>query len=572
MKKITFGIPEKFVPTKYCKSLNYKETSVKYDTEKIGFSVTPKGCRLIFPISEDEQIYGFGLQLKEFSHRNSRLCLKVNSDPVAASGDSHAPVPFFVTTKGYGVYIDTARCIEVCCGMVKKRFRREEENEKSEVKLTTEELYASVKNNDVCNIVVDIPASKGIDIYIFEGETITDVVAQYNMLSGGGPDVPEWGLGILYRAYGRSTENDIKKLAEYFESNDIPVDTIGFEPGWQSASYSCTYVWNNDNFPHHKETVDYLKNKGYHVNLWEHAYVRATSPLYESLYDLSADYEVWGGLVPDFSLKEARSIFAKYHTKNFVDIGIDGFKLDECDGSDFCTSDWCFPNCTEFPSGMDGEQYHNLFGTLYMQTILEALNGKKTLSEVRSAGALCASYPFVLYSDLYDLRDFIRGVANSGFSGLLWTPEVRDAKTKKEFIRRLQANVFSCQCIINAWYCEEVPWKNLDCENEVRTLLNLRKSLVPMLKKAFDKYRDTGVAPIRALVSDYTYDENTFEIDDEYIFCDDLLVCPMPLDGDEREVYLPEGNWRDFWTKKKVLSGKFTVTTENIPVFEKTKE
>ncbi len=572
MKKITFGTAEKFVPAKYCKNLKYNETPVKYNTEKIEFSVTSKGCRLKFPVSENEQIYGFGLQLKEFNHRNARLRLTVNSDPVAATGDSHAPVPFFATTNGYGVYIDTARSIEVYCAMPQKRFRAENENGKSAVRLTTDELYAKAENNNSGSIVVDIPAASGIDIYIFEGETITDIVAQYNMFSGGGADIPEWGLGVLYRAYGRSAQGDIKALAEYFEKSEMPVDTIGFEPGWQSASYPCTYVWNDDNFPNYIEIVDYLKSKGYHINLWEHAYVRATSPLYEPLYDLSGDYEVWNGLVPDFSLEEARSIFAEYHKKNFVDIGIDGFKLDECDGSDFCGSDWCFPNCAEFPSGMDGEQYHNLFGTLYMQAIMQALSGKKTLSQVRSAGALCASYPFVLYSDLYDLPDFVRGVVNSGFSGILWTPEVRHAKTKKEFIRRLQANVFSCQCIINAWYCPEVPWKDLDCENEVRELLNLRKSLVPMLKKAFDKYRDTGVAPIRALVSDYTYDENTFEIDNEYIFCDDLIVCPMPLEADEREVYLPQGNWRDFWTKEKVNSGKFTVATENIPVFEKVQQ
>ncbi len=569
MKKISYGAPEEFVPSKFCKAFNYKETPLEYDAEKIEFSLTAGGCRLEFPLGENEQVYGFGLQLKEFNHSGRRLRLKVNSDPVASTGDSHAPVPFFVTTGGYGVYLDTARCIEVHCGMQKKRFRREEKPENSQVKLTTQELYANVKNSDVSTVVVDIPSAKGIDIYIFEGETITDVVAQYNMLSGGGCDVPEWGLGVLYRAYGRSTQADIKRLAEYFESARIPCDTIGFEPGWQSAAYSCTYVWNEENFPNPNEIIEYLKSKGYHINLWEHAYVRAASPIYEPLYALSGDYEVWQGLVPDFSIPEARKIFADYHRENFVEAGIDGFKLDECDSSDFCSSDWCFPNCARFPSGLDGEQYHNLFGALYMQTMLQALGGKKTLSEVRSAGALCASYPFVLYSDLYNLSDFIRGVANSGFSGILWTPEVRDAKTKNEFIRRLQANVFSCQCIINAWYCEEVPWKNLDCENEVRELLNLRRSLIPMLKKAFDKYRDTGVAPIRALVSDYTADENTFEIDDEYIFCDNLIVCPMPLDSDEREIYLPQGSWRDFWTKEKIDSGRFTVKTDGIPVFEK---
>ncbi len=568
MKKLTFGTPEAFVPSRFCRHFTCTETALSYDTDAISFALTPGGCRVSIPLGEHEQVYGFGLQLKELNHRGRRLRLKVNSDPVAPTGDSHAPVPFFVTTAGLGGYLDTARNIEIHCGMVKKRFRKPKDDV-SVVRLTTDELYAGVKTAEQSSIVIDIPSAKGIDLYLFEGENITDCVAQYNLLSGGGCEVPEWGLGVLYRAYGRSTGDDIKRIADYFVEHDIPCDIIGLEPGWQSAAYSCSYVWNGENFPHPAETVNYLREKGYHINLWEHAYVRAGSPLYDKLYDLSGDYEVWEGLVPDFSLPEARELFAAYHRQQFVDLGIDGFKLDECDSSDFCPSDWGFPNCAAFPSGMDGEQYHNLFGTLYMQTVMEALGEHKTLSEVRSAGALAASYPFVLYSDLYDLTDFVRGVVNSGFSGILWTPEVRDAGSRKEFLRRLQANVFSCQCIINAWYCEDMPWIEHGCEEEVRALLKLRRSLVPMLKKAFDRYRDTGVAPIRALVSDYSRDENTYDIDDQYLFCENLIVCPMPLDADEREVYLPEGEWVDFFTGQPVCSGRSTVKTEGIPVYER---
>lgn len=291
------------------------------------------------------------------------------------------------------------------------------------------------------------------------------------------------------------------------------------------------------------------------------------SPMYGELYPYSGDYEVWNGIVPDFATPEARKIFADYH-RQFVELGADGFKLDECDNSDF-TNSWCFPDCAEFPSGMDGEQYHSMFGVLYMQTILEALGGTPTLSEVRSAGALCASYPFVLYSDLYEHKDFIRGVVNSGFSGILWTPEVRKVQSKKEFVRRLQTTVFSVQCLINAWHCEEYPWKDYDCEDEIRELLNIRKTLVPMLSRAFREYRETGKPPIRALVADYTDDSETYEIDDEYIFCDNLIVAPLSYDTDEREIYLPKGKWRDYWTKEPVESGRFTVVTESIPVYEK---
>ena len=284
--------------------------------------------------------------------------------------------------------------------------------------------------------------------------------------------------------------------------------------------------------------------------------------------DLSGDYEVWKGLVPDFALEDAQKIFSDFHRENLVSLGIDGFKLDECDNSDF-VQDWSFPNCTQFPSGMDGEQYHQMFGVLYMQTILKALGETKTLSEVRSAGALAASYPFVLYSDLYNHNDFIRGMVNSGFSGLLWTPELRDAKSKKELLRRLQTTVFSVQCLINAWYCEDMPWKEFGCEDEVRELLKVRKQLVPMLKKAFDEYKESGKPPVRALVCDYTQDTETYGIDNEYIFCDNLIVAPLTEESDTRKVYLPSGKWRNYWTGEEVSSGWFDVTDEKIPVFEK---
>lgn len=359
------------------------------------------------------------------------------------------------------------------------------------------------------------------------------------------------------------------KTVDYFCEHDLPVGIIGLEPGWQSSTYSCSYTWDKERYPNYREMVEYVRGHGYHLNLWEHAFVNSTSPIYESLQDCSGDFEVWQGLIPDFGTDKARKVFSDFHKENLVNLGIDGFKLDECDNSDF-VHDWSFPNCTQFPSGMDGEQYHQMFGTLYMQTIMEALGDTKTLSEVRNAGALASSYPFVLYSDLYNHKDFIRGVVNSGFSGILWTPELRNAKSKKSLIRRLQSVVFSVQSLINAWYCPTFPWETLDCENEVRELLYERLRLIPMLVEAFDEYKKTGKPPVRALVMDYTNDVNTYNIDDEYIFCDKLLVAPI-ADGepDERSIYLPKGRWRCRWTGKIYESGTYVISTENIPVFEK---
>ncbi len=567
MKKITFGTPEKIVPTNYCKNLNYKETDIKYDTSVFKFKETARGCLLEFPLEYGEEVFGFGLQLKGFNHKNHKLQLRTNSDPVANTGDSHAPVPFFVTNKGYGMYFDTARYVEVCCGYGKNIERNLPAD--NTIIATAEDLYKKCGLQETTVMSVEIPVAKGVDVYIFEGENITDIVSQYNMFSGGGCDAPKWGLGVFYRCYAKYTGDEVIEAAKYFRENNIPCDIIGLEPGWQTNSYSCSYVWDNERFPNYKEVIKYLRDNDFHINLWEHAFVSSCSPIYKELHDYCGDYEVWKGLIPDFGMEKAQDIFAKYHKEYLVDSGIDGFKLDECDNSDF-VHDWSFPNCTQFPSGMDGELYHNLFGVLYMQTIMKALGDTPTLSEVRNAGALSASYPFVLYSDLYDHKDFIRGAVNSGFSGILWTPEVRDAKSKEDFIRRLQTVVFSVQCLINAWYVPKMPWLYFDCEEEVKALLNERQKLIPMLENAFKEYHDKGKAPIRALVSDYTDDKETYFIDDEYIFCDKLLVAPITAeDNDERKVYIPKGEWVDYWTKDPIKCGWHNVKTKNIPVYEK---
>ncbi len=566
MKKLVFGTPEDITPVKFCKNLNYIESDISYNTSKMKFKTTKRGSVLEFPLDADEQIYGFGLQLKGFNHKNHKLQLRVNSDPSAYSGDSHAPVPFFVSTKGYGMYFDTARYIEVHCGYGKNIDRQPEYN--NSIIATAEDLYKKCGLNEETVMAVDIPVAKGITVYIFEGQNITDVVSQYNMFSGGGCDVPEWGLGVLYRCYAKYTEDEVIKMAEYFKNNDIPCDILGLEPGWQSSSYSCSYTWDKERYPNYKDTVKKLRDMGYHINLWEHAFVHSTSPIYKEMQKYCGDFEVWKGIIPDFATEEAQNIFADFHRDTLVSMGIDGFKLDECDNSDF-VHDWSFPNCTEFPSGLDGEQYHSLFGTLYMQTMMKAFGDTKTLSEVRSAWALCSSYPFVLYSDLYDHKDFIRGCVNAGFSGILWTPELRDAKSEKDLLRRLATTVFSVQCLINAWYCEKAPWLEFGCEDKVRELLKIRVSLVPELKKAFDKYKETGVPPVRALVMDYTDDKNTYNLDDEYMFCDKYVVAPITEEQDERTVYLPEGKWRNFWTGEVVDGGYYTSKNDIIEVYER---
>ena len=69
---------------------------------------------------------------------------------------------------------------------------------------------------------------------------------------------------------------------------------------------------------------------------------------------------------------------------------------------------------------------------------------------------------------------------------------------------------------------------------------------------------------------EHSDDPETYAIDDEYYFTDDLLVAPViGTESDTREVYLPAGRWIDFYTGEEISAGRFSVTTEKIPVFRK---
>lgn len=596
--KMTFGEPEEMTPesfhnfpikTEEINNISISRT-MNFSKERVEWKKSRRGVTITLPMSTDEDVYGFGLQFQSVNQAGRRRYIKVNSDPVADTGEGHAPVPFYISTAGYGLFVNTFRYTTFLMGTNTTRGQSRGMSAENEVheEFSESALYSLKRAKEERKIIIDVPSVSGIELYLFEGD-VMEVVQRYNLFSGGGCVPPMWGLGMWYRIYGGSSEKDAAALAEQFRSEKIPMDVLGIEPGWHSHSYSCTYKWSNL-FPHHDEMIAQMAENGYKLNLWEHIYVYPKAPFYEELLPYSGDYEVWNGLVPDFATREACELFENYHSREFVKKGIAGFKLDECDNSDYNPSNWAFPDSTEFPSGMDGEQMHLAIGNLYQNLIYRIYRNenKRTYSQVRASGALAAPLPFVLYSDLYNHKQFIRGIVNSGFSGLLWCPEVRDCANGDDLLRRLQTVVFSAHALINSWRIPSPPWKQTDIErnlagekmeaadyytDECRKLFELRMSLVPYLYSAFVEYEKTGKPPIRALVLDYPDDVTARMVDDEYLFGESLLVCPLTYeDGTSRNIYFPEGEWYDFFTNEKITGGcvqEIKADYRKIPVYVK---
>jgi alpha-D-xyloside xylohydrolase len=591
--KFTIGNPEKITPVKARfyppdePGIARLQAVVSCAVSVTG-SVTSRGCVVTIPLAADEAVFGMGLQMKSCMQRGSKKLLRVNADPKMDSGDAHAAPAFYVTTRGYGVLIDTARYTTFYSGSNELKNRPIADTAPNGAAAPPGGLPAAYKRvhfESSSQMQMEIPRAQGVDVYVFGGPSMREAVQRYNLFSGGGALPPRWGLGVWYRAKGDFNQEQVLALSKELREHRIPCDVLGLEPGWQSHSYSCSYVW-SDAFPKPAAMIAELRRDNYHVNLWEHAFVHPTSPLHAPLAARSADYQVWEGLVPDFLDPKARDIFAEFHDKEHVDIGVEGYKLDECDNSDF-TGGWSFPEISRFPSGIDGEQMHSLFGLSYQRTIQGVFEKRdtRTFGLARSSGALSAPYPYALYSDLYDHRDFIRALVNSGFSGLLWTPEVRDAANAEDLLRRLQSVIFSPVALINAWNVSAPPWQQAklarserdhsfadpsELEASCRSILELRMRFLPYLHAAFARYHAEGVPPFRALVLDFPDDRRTWFLEDQYLVGEGLLVAPMFAGEVARTVYLPRGTWFDFWTGERHQGEQIidvSASVERIPLF-----
>lgn len=219
--KIVLGEPEEFTPEHFrqfpVRTEEIEQIPVsrecRVSEEKIHWRKTKRGITVTLPMETQEDIYGFGLQLQGFNQAGRRRYLKVNSDPAANTGESHAPVPFYISSAGYGLFVNTFRYTTFLCGTNSERGQSSGMTAENEIheEFSEAAIYALKRAKEERKIIIDIPAAEGVELYLFEGN-IPEVVQRYNLFSGGGCVPPMWGLGMWYRIYGGSDEKALEKL------------------------------------------------------------------------------------------------------------------------------------------------------------------------------------------------------------------------------------------------------------------------------------------------------------------------------------------------------------------------
>ncbi|WP_338868553.1 TIM-barrel domain-containing protein [Spirosoma sp. SC4-14] len=538
---------------------------------------------LRFPLNRTEQLYGFGLNFQTVHQRGRILNLHVDHYGGTDNGRTHAPTPFYVSSDGYGVFINSARYMTVYAGTA---VRKDSPDPPVSQDRNTDKSWTSRPYSDAVEILV--PAA-GVEIYVFGGPKPLDVVRRYNLFNGGGCLPPRWGLGFQQRVPKLYTAGEVQAEADAFEHKGFPLDVVGLEPGWQSKSYPCTFEWDKTRFPDPKGFLTTMLNKGVRANLWLNPYVSPSASIFSAISPFTASHTVWTGQVPDLTLPQAQRIFFGQLAKDGVVPGVSGYKIDEVDGYDW----WLWPDVATFPSGHAAEQMRQTYGLLMQQHSLALYKqqNRRTFGLIRASNGGGSSFPYVIYNDYYKHQDFITALINSSFAGVLWTPEVRSSDSSEEWIRRFQTVVFSPLAMINAWDSGAKPWSFADVSQEVQELALLRMRMMPYWYSEFANYHFDGTPPFRAMNLEEGFradvkhellttslEKNPYaeavrqEIKDQYMAGEYLLVAPLFAGQKSRTVTLPTGNWYDFYTGELVGNGQqITVTPglDRIPVFVK---
>ena len=176
---------------------------------------------LQFPLEVAEKIFGLGLNFKTVEQRGRIMRLHVDHYGGKDDGRTHAPVPFYVSSRGYGVFINSARYLDVWVGTAVLKDSKVPMNSKDR---NTDKTWTANPYSD--NVSVLVPA-EGVEIMIFGGPTTMDAVSRFNLYNGGGCLPPKWGLGFWHRTPTLYTDEQVLNEVGEFKKHNFPLSVIG---------------------------------------------------------------------------------------------------------------------------------------------------------------------------------------------------------------------------------------------------------------------------------------------------------------------------------------------------------
>ncbi len=482
----------------------------------------------------DEAFAGFGESFTPVNKRGQRP-LMWNFDAFGADSQrAYKNVPFYLSSRGYGVLVDSGTPVEF-------------------------DMCQST-HSDVQIIAPD----DLIDYYVIAGPTPAEVLDRFDGLTCRPELPPRWAFGTwISSGFFRDSQERVLERARKIRERGIPCDVLHLDTYWQTDGHWSDLRWDSENFPDPEGMLATLKEQGFQVCLWMNPYISHLSPAFaeaaEKGYFLTKpDGEVyvadsWHGSYPpcgivDFTHPGAAEWFRGL-LRDRLREGVAVFKTDFAEG---------VPYDAVAANGMTGTDLHNVYTLLFNDLVAGVTR------EVAGHGMVWARSSFLggqrhaaQWSGDVDaiypaMGSTIRGGLSHGLSGIpYWSHDAggfTGTPTPDLYIRWSQFAALSPLVRFHGTTSRE-PWEfPPDAERAAIEALRLRYRLMPYIYSAAVDAARTGAPMMRALCVDHPDDPAAWQADLEYLLGTDLLVAPMISADGVRDVYLPAGRWVDHWT------------------------
>ena len=417
-----------------------------------------------------------------------------------------------------------------------------------------------------------------LNYYFFLGPEVRRILESFTELTGRMPIPPKWSLGHHQCRYSYYPASRVLEIADRFRKEGIPADAI-----WLDIHYMDgfeVFTWDKRRFPDPKKLISKLREKGFKVVVIIDPGIKASynSKIYQEgiLNDYFCKYrtgeiyygKLWPGICafPDFTDENVRRWWGDLH-RDLIKIGVEGIWNDmnepTIQSRDLRTMD---PDVIHFDRGLrtPHAKNHNVYGLLECQATYEGLlrmnPNKRPFILSRAGYAGIQRYAAVWTGDntanWEHLALQIPMLLNLGLSGVpfvgcdiggfIGTP------SPELLVRWYQIGVFVpfCRNHTNKRSYDQEPWMFGDYYKDIiRRYLKLRYRLIPYLYTCFYEHWKKGYPIMRPLLFEFQDDRNTYNIQDEFLVGDSLLIAPIIKEAiNHRLVYLPKGIWIDYWT------------------------
>lgn len=514
--------------------------------------------REMLNISVGECLYGFGEKFSTFV-KNGQTVEVWNNDGGTSSEQSYKSIPFYVSSRNYGVFINHP-----------------------------EKVTFEVASETVSKVAFSVQGEH-LEYFVIGGGKLTDVVSTYTTLTGKPALTPAYTFG-LWLTTSFTTNYDEATVSSFIDGmaeRDIPLEVFHFDCFWMKEFEWCSFEWDKRMFPDPKGFISRLKEKGLKVCVWINSYVGQRAPVFKELAEKGYfiknkdgsvfQCDMWqpGMAIIDFTNPGAREWFAS-KIKGLAELGVDAIKTDFGER---------IPTDVMYYDGSDPYKMHNYYTYLYNKCVFEVLEefyGKdKACLFARSATVGGQQFPVHwggdCFSNYESMWETLRGglsLCMSGFGYFSHDISGFEAQGTPDLYKRWCAfGLMSSHSRLHGNSSYRVPW-NFDEEScdVLRHWTKLKGKLMPYLWTQAHKTHATGVPMMRAMVMEYADDPATLSLDRQYMLGDNLLVAPVFNEEGIADFYVPAGNWTDIQSGRVYEGGKWYSTKNNyfeMPVLAK---